>query len=320
MKKIILLLSILSIAFHFKSNAQGSFDEIAKLNDKAFSKAAKNQHPPKGDKRGQSGPYWAAFNGQIPRKIALVTFYVYDKPFSEIQKSSHNEYMIGSEGVGLYEVTTYTKYTKNLTKDGASVIASDFFDQCRDSLVKSFSDRGVQLLLPDQFLDSPEKQKYYNDFEPEISGIFKGMLNKSEQLSAVAGGFRFIPVPTDIPGEYKFMQSMGELARGLGVDAVLLVTNKAQVVGRKGYEFNELHLNLYGANPVPKVEGGFYPGRAYCTGLLFDSESYYTNTSFLTLDKKGLIVSKTFDGYEIFISKLSRLLLDYVGEQVKKDK
>ena len=195
-----------------------------------------------------------------------------------------------------------------------------FFAQCKDSLVKTFSDRGVQLLLPDQFLDSPEKQKFYNDFEPEISGVFSAMLNKSERLSAVAGGFRFIPVPTDIPGEYKFMQSMGELAKGLGVDAVLLVTNKSQVVGRKEYEFTELHLNLYGANPVLKTEGGFYPGRAYCTGLLFDSESYYTNTSFIVLGKKQELVSKNYDGYEIFISKLSRLMLDYLGEMINREK
>ncbi len=313
-----LLLFSISFAFVIKVNAQGAFDEIAKSSDKSFGKAAVQNHPPKGDKKGQTGPYWPAFNGQIPKRIALVTFYVYDKPFTEVKRYTTQEYAVGSSGVGLYEVEHATTYTKNLTKDGASKVATDFFVQCKDSLVKTFSDRGVQLLLPDQFLDTPEKQKFYNDFEPEVSGIFKGILNKSENLSAVAGGFRFIPA--ELPMEYKFMQSMGELTKGLGVDAVLLVTNKSQVVGKKGYDFTELHLNLYGQNPVPKVEGGIYPGRAYCTGLLYDGQSYYTNTPFIVLGKKEEFVSKNYGGYEIFISRLSRLMLDYLDEMVKKDK
>ncbi len=127
MQNKIILFTVMFFAFTIKVNAQGAFDEIAKSSDKTFSKAATNQHPTKGNKKGQSGPYWAAFNGQISKRIALVTFYVYDKPFSEVQKNTDVYYGFGPSGVGLYEKTSFTTYTKNITKDGASIIVSDFF-------------------------------------------------------------------------------------------------------------------------------------------------------------------------------------------------
>ena len=297
--------------------AQTAFAEVAGISAKEFKKTAINMAPPKGDKKGQSGPYWLAYNGQVPKRVALVSFYVFDKPFEETRTDTHQEYTLGSSGVGLYDVTTTTRITKNLTKDGASTIATDFFVQCKDSLVKAYADGEIQLLMPSEFAATPEKWKIYEDFEPDISGVFKGMLTRATNMSAVAEGFRFIPAPTDLPADYKFQMSMGQLAVDLGVDAVLIVTNKCQSTKGKGYEFTELHQNMYATNPVPKVEGQMYPGRAYCTGLLLDSWNYYGNYTFLTVGKKGELLGKDYTGYEVFVARLARLMTAALHEKVK---
>ena len=88
-RHLLLLTASLLVTAHV--NAQTAFGEVASMSDKEFKKTAINTPPPKGDKRGQSGPYWPAYEGQVPQRVALVSFYVFDKPFSETTTDTHQE-------------------------------------------------------------------------------------------------------------------------------------------------------------------------------------------------------------------------------------
>ena len=105
----------------------------------------------------------------------------------------------------------------------------------------------------------------------------------------------------------------------MGVDAVLIVTNKCMSTKGKGYQLTEVHLNMYGTNPVPKVEGQMYPGRAYCTGLLLDSWNFFSNITFLKVGKKGELLGKDYVGYEVMPARLAALMAAALQEKVKLD-
>lgn len=237
--------------------------------------------------------------GGPPKRVGIVTFFIKAHPQSEIDQTTSR---------GFYNDTTYTtKTTYRLTRDGANRYATAFMEQGLDDLRAAFAERGMTLLTPAEFLDTDEKWKFYNEFEYEISKIARLALRVGGGGSdfanadlASAAGTRFIPA-TLATGDYKSNKSMGELATGLGLDAILAVENEMKMT-RSDLSLSKIQLVLYGPNPVPKVEGRIYPGWSYNTGMVYGGSVLQLKrpaevATFEVKKKEMTTTGESFDGY-----------------------
>ena len=94
----------------------------------------------------------------VPDTFALVSFYIND---------------VGTVREGPYSISSYW-----ITPEGGNIVANQLEKQVMASLKESFQKQGVILLTPSEFLDTPQKQKYYYEtFVPKVSKLAKFLSN-----------------------------------------------------------------------------------------------------------------------------------------------
>jgi hypothetical protein len=187
-----------------------------------------------------------AGNRTIPKpvkKVALVSFYVID-PGTKTVKSK-NGY--------LYKTITFTN--RALTKDGASEVATGFYNVSISAMKKAFKRKGITLVTPDEFYNNKKAWDEYDsltvnyslfgNFFKELSAMFSNRL----KASAVAPGYRlFIANP-----DYKYNNAIGQLCKIFNVDAVALMGIKV-TTERSDYAIFHTDFQLIGKDPRPKVK------------------------------------------------------------------
>ena len=157
-------------------------------------------------------------------------------------------------------------------------MANEILREGLDDLRAAFKQRGVVLLTPDQFLNTPEKKAFYKNFQPEISrmGNFISGLEKGDaKVTVTADGYRIFDAGA--AKDYLRAESMGSvLASKLGVDGVLhigidLSTNATDVY------ISGIKMVLNAPNPIPrqdkkyvgqKLGTGWYAGQVFASGDL----------------------------------------------------
>jgi len=220
-------------------------------------------------------PYLQALK-QPPKRVALVSFYAYDPG--------------NTKGFGSPAFGGRTETTRQLTKDGASTVATILHDQGIAAFKEQFKAHGMELLTPDEFADTDAKREFFENFEMKVGlgvKLFKSAegggkenkLSKNQVLSAVAPGYRLFRL---VYGENvrpmksvdgKISVSMGsDLPKGLGVDAVVVVCNYCKATKKEGL-LEGIYLYMFGPNPVPGEDTATYwPGHLY-VGVRLDGMS-----------------------------------------------
>ncbi len=232
--------------------AQSNIKELLSLDDKTFWKGFQNI-----PMAGSSGkPYR---NGQgvrayypslpIPKKIALVSFYLFDIGTRE------------SVSFGNYRAfgwsSTHTK-SWNMTEEGAKKLANQFYAYWMETALESFKITGSTLITPDSF--TPEQKAAYENFKLEKSKIGSAIMSQSEvnaDVIEMADGY--LPIIPFAPGDYKMAESIGLLAKELGVDAVLIAATEVRT-DKQGSHLSSIGMYMYGPNPVPRKEDVKYFG------------------------------------------------------------
>ncbi|MEQ8238769.1 MAG: hypothetical protein RIA69_06135 [Cyclobacteriaceae bacterium] len=241
---------------------------------------------------------------EMPKRVALVTFYLEDPGMSD-QKKTSSTY-----------TTTYSASLWATDAGTAGLHVSEFYNASIDELKTGFEKMGMELLTPDQYLDSDEKKEFYNGFVPQHGGLKK---EKTTTKKLSAAGTLQIARPRPTPPGYKtiwisnefansltaaekfvntnkndakFFESMGYyLAEGLGVDAVAAVT----IVTRKlkkdkaTYGVNHASLYIWTKNPIQlsEEEDTGLKGLFYIRGqFLAGSRVTYGKTSLFQLEHK----------------------------------
>src|SRR5262245_48692406 len=167
--------------------------------------------------------------GGLPKRVALVTFYVKDS--GNAKKSSY---------------TGWSSH-KNVTASGIDLIAKELYDASIEALKEGFKAHGMELLTLQEFADTPEKKDAYESFKLEFGagGKFVNFLSHldkdSTMFEGVAEGYRLLSVPTANSaknkefglqaqgGDKKLFQGLGhDLASSLGVDAVAVLYSIVQ--------------------------------------------------------------------------------------------
>lgn len=91
-------------------------------------------------------PYYRGL-GAPPKRVALLSFYAYDG---------------GNEGIFI---------TSNATANGVQLVANELYAAGFGPIKEAFAAVGMQLLTPDEFLDTAEKRTAYESFKLDSGGM-----------------------------------------------------------------------------------------------------------------------------------------------------
>ncbi len=206
-----------------------------------------------------------------PKRVALVSYYLYDPGKGKTKTQSTST-----------QISTTVSVWRTPNDVGQAQV-NGFYDKSIGQLKASFKENGMDLLTPDEFLDTDEKLDFYYNFDQESAkkervAIKRGAVVGFQVALATAStlkvspsgkGYRSFFVANEGEDESmlsnfqggiftsnrKLTSSLGyDLAKGLGVDAVVVVyicTRKIK---------NE--KNDYGVNSVVTMMLGPNPGRA----------------------------------------------------------
>lgn len=229
---------------------------------------------------------------QLPDTIALITFHIND--------------------LGL---TTYTKgyYATfidnvNVGEEQGNIIANEMYKQTILTLKEEFAKRGVVLLTPSEFLNTPEKKSfYYKEFTPKVSKLGKflsNVENRSLDIAVAANNYRYFDMGAS--SDFLRCESLGyELANKLDVDGVLSIGFTIQSNTKEIY-FRNVRMSLHAPNPIPKLDKKYVAqktGNGYNTGQLYAGGYLAFKDPFKIVEKKRGQVSKLeIDGLEIILT------------------
>jgi len=254
-------------------------------------------------------PYLRAL-GAPPKRVALVSFYVWDA--GNVQQSVYNTAMSW-------------KFSKSVTATGIERIATGLYDAGIKPLKESFASYGMTILTPDEFLDTAEKRAAYKTFKLEhgaLGSVMGFLQSKDRSLSFPAEEFRVLELPANAGGKNKdfrmaaqggdgkLFQGLGQhLAATLGVDAVLIIYNVLRAES-KSIEILDAFAYMFGPNPVKRE-----PAALYWTGHQYTGAHLPLGVSLMKTDRKGSELENDFAGYAHVMRALAIKTGDYLKER-----
>lgn len=267
-----------------------------------------------------------------PKRVALISYYLYDPGKGKTTGGAQSSVVSAavwrtSDGVGQTQV-------------------NGFYDKSIDALRKSFKDNGIDLLTPSEFLDTDEKIDFFFGFSQESAKKEKTTITKRNatggfisqvatasvstlKVSPYGKGYREFFVANEGDDESslanfqggvfsanrKLTSSLGyELAKGLGVDAVVVVyicTRKLKQT-KDDYGVNAVVTMMLGPNPV-RTEGADPDaknlGQFYC-----GTRTYYSSP-LIFKESKG--VFGQYDGMANILSAHAAKMCKYINGKEK---
>jgi len=250
-----------------------------------------------------------------PKRVALISYYLYDPGKGKASGGSFT----GQANVSVWR-TSDSKAQDQI---------NGFYSKSIGPLKQAFKENGIDLLVPDEFLDTDEKAEFYYGFNQESAkkekttitkrrsaGVTFGDLNMAEatvstlKISPSNKGYRQFFVANEGDDESqlsnftntgvfganrKMTSSLGyELAKGLGVDAVVVVyicTRKLKMT-KEDYGVNAVVTAMFGPNPGRTSESdpdAKNLGQFYCaTRTYYSSPSVFKSDDVMFGQYKGM--------------------------------
>ena len=280
--------------------------------------------------------------GQMPKRVALVSFYVDDPGITKVT---------GTNSTG----KTYT--TTNMGSAMAREFANKFYGSSLETMKSTFKSYGMELITPDQFLNDDDKKQFYNDFVVKHTTANK-ISNKMAKFLKNAGnagttlevdepveGMKLVKVNNRemSDGEKKavalqnlagsndaqMIESIGyDLCKNLDVDAVLIVYNtqlRDTKWGKDRYWLCATSMYLFGPNPLPLADGKkdnmFYSkGLFYCGTRMAFTKGLIINPKMkkATEEEKAAMEKNTYAAYNNIIAGLSNKIGTYMKTGLEK--
>lgn len=282
----------------------------------------------------------------LPKKVALVSFYTFDPGFTKTWKSSTT-----SSGY-YYDTKTTTSRTKSRNSKGnAGHIALGFYTSAIDILKSKYKEMGMDLLEPEEFLDTDEKKEFYDNYSIEKSK-FNDFLSKAlnsgaghDAIFAYPEGYNVISIDSEPFGNYtssgklastsykkdvadgqlwvmskigKEVTSINELTTALGVDAVVFFYSTIYAPKDNQINLQNVNMLMFGPNPVSLAEGkdskfNYFPGQMYI------GTRVKIGLPILNENKKKPDTSKLdFRGYGNVVEALTNRMKDYFDKAFAK--
>ena len=297
---------------------------------------------PKEGRKGDSGKGFSANLENLAKpikKVALVSFYAFDPGVTKTWTNS------STSGV----ITTTTTTTKKRSTGGmANEIAYGALNSSLDSMVAVFKKNGIDLLLPQQFLDSEKKKSYYNSFQVKNEKFANWMRNMSsgdhDKMYGTLEGFNVLDIVQEPYENYemdgllsrrkdvvadnqvfifnkdtKMTESIGyDLCKELEVDAVIITYMTVFMPSSPKIKLQNVRFEMFGPNPtMPEGESkhGIIP---HVKGLFYCGFSVNPETLIYKESKKDPESNKlNFGGFNNIFIALSNEMNNYINEKKK---
>ena len=250
--------------------------------------------------------------GAVPKKVALVSISYHDPGNTKGTKT---------------QVTTMRTPTAL-----AQMHINAYARVAVEPIKKAYAEYGMEVLTPDQFLDTEEKKEFYNNFTFEKAKSLNKLLTKiatagtSVSLNLAATGYREMVPKNEVvvlngkPGtSFNLMEAKtkstlnalgNDLCKGLGVDAVIIVYNSHHTKDMSKVNLNFVSMVLMGPNPIQLGEGDKKP-LVYRNGVYFASARIKVKMP--TTDKKNPTIAT--DGYASIMEGLSHKIGKWMVKQ-----
>ena len=239
---------------------------------------------------------------QLPNKVALVTFYVFDH----------------SQSKTIHQVSRTTTW---VTPEGGNLFANKFLQASIGPLKAAFQQQGMELLTLEEALDTDEKKQYYRSGVPlEVSKMGKILVALESgdiKVSTSANGYRLF----DVAATSDYMRSRalgGDLAGKLGVDAVLSIGLEVGTDGNL-YTLNGVKWGLTGKNPNPKQDKSYTAeafGNGYNAGQCYIKSGLFLEpTPFLNAKKQ----EENFEGLDLILTAFVEKTVETAHAAIEKN-
>lgn len=236
--KYIIICALIQIASVSSANAQLFLEDLSLYPDQFIQKKIHdnpdiNQYYPFIDGHGNY-PNLNAQN-QFPKKIALISFYVWNNELVATGKS----------------VTDFWDGSYWIDSIRGNKLASSLIGYSLESIVHRFDSLGTKLIIPNSF--TAEQLLAYDSITIQYMSSYRKKVPESISYDLCsAEPFRFIKLPNQ-KLDTDFSNSLKGLAKILNVDAVLIIENQVSYTGTLGL-INTMTMNMYGVNPTQKAE------------------------------------------------------------------
>jgi len=283
---------------------------------------------------------------EMPKKVALVSFYSFDPGMTKVQR-----WKTSNTGYYYTTITTHTKTTKRNAAGGSGELAVGYYLQSLDAMVDGFKSFGMDMLLPEEFLDTEEKAEYYNNFVVERAKLNEWLSNMGsgnhDIIYGYPEGFNVMDVVNEPFGNYsesggrfltkkgdiadkqvwvmdkcgKMVESLGgELCKNLGVDAVVIVYFTIFSPKDDKVTLENVNMHMFGPNPTPLPEGkdkkfNYFDGQFY-VGTRVNAGIPIWKKNKKDPDANGL----EFAGFENIIAAMTTEMGTYLKEGIEKGK
>jgi hypothetical protein len=277
-----------------------------------------------------------------PPKVALVSFFTFDPGLTK-------SYSYSYEGVNYISTTTVTKKNKTSNGTSAALVEGIYYNNI-DKLIAQFKSAGMDLLLPDQFLNTDEKKKYYESFtvahdkfndwaknlsagnhtmmfgwpgdykpldvlyEPFANYTKSGLLSTMDYKRNVSDGEPWLFLDDE-----KMQNSVGfDLASKLDVDAVLIVYFTIYAPKATKICLQNANMMMLGKNPVQPQAGEKKP-MFYRHGQFYAASRFQPDITIFNVNKKDEATKNlNVDGFDNIITALATKICEYLQEAGKK--
>ncbi|MBC3757893.1 hypothetical protein H7U19_05720 [Hyunsoonleella sp. SJ7] len=220
-KRVIVVLSIIALTFGHSINLSAQSKNLQKLLDnpnKMYSKAFVYSGTAPTIRKWQIKKGFASERDYVmPKRVGILAFVVSDQSNSS------------SVSYGYTTVRT----TSKATKEGASAVANEIYDNTIETMKSTFKDKGMELLEIHDYLDDKEKTDLYHKYElKKLKGVkaFSGLTGQGNSGPVV--GYRNMTLPYF--GSFpKAVKKRNDFFNKLGLDAILVIEIGMSVVGNK---------------------------------------------------------------------------------------
>lgn len=214
-----------------------------------------------------------------------------------------------------------------ITGKGSSFIIDELYDKALPALQAGFKEKGITLMTLDEFLDTGEKKKLYNETEFEPSALAKGTAAWAAKLSgrayggdakATPDGYKLI---TETNWDIKMMRTTGDFAKKVNIDAVISVMQQINWDGKNLY-LGPTVMSMIGPNPIPENEDDWYapvgPLKGYLEGFIFGAVIASPPKPYPIGETSKKSIEINFDELDLVYTRLAGSLSDYVDEKIDK--
>ncbi|NOZ08046.1 MAG: hypothetical protein GXO91_04100 [FCB group bacterium] len=250
-------------------------------------------------------------NGTRPVRVGLISVYLYDTSDFKFNAMAHTY-------GGVYQTSF------GLSEKGANIFTTEMAEIAVPQLKTAFKDHGMELLTPEEFLQTDQQKKSYSEYQLEMSGLAKATLSiadwlkKNPTASGAATGYRSIM--THLFTDATALTSLENLRQSLGLDALAVLSHTSSS-NKKGVWLSGVDVFMYGPNPVPKppqkIAAKFWsPGTMYAHGHFAKG----FKSSQIVRWKKGKNAKSDYTGYDVIVNTLADKALDAFDEMYAKKK